>query len=117
MTTDDKVASVVTGHDKVVHFVAFMVESWLFVRMLACRQVALPFKRLANDLDHGAIYEYKTVDKYVLALVVCSVCSAVGSEFLQSFLSRGRRTFDPMDMAYNVLGSVVGVLSAFWQER
>lgn len=117
MTTNDKVASVVTGHDKVVHLMAFLVESWLFVRMLAGRRVDFYSGQAVYDLDTGPTQEYVSVDKYVLALVVCSLGAAVGSEFLQSLVSHGRRTFDPMDMAYNVVGSVIGVSIAAWQER
>lgn len=116
MTTNDKVASVVTGHDKLVHFMAFLVESWLFVRMLACRRIEICLRRRIYDLDNGRTWEFTSIDKYVVAVVVC-LFSAVGSEFLQSFLSHGRRTFDLMDMAYNVVGSIVGILIAFWQER
>ncbi|QLL31507.1 hypothetical protein HG536_0B03700 [Torulaspora globosa] len=96
-----------------------MIESWLFVRMFATRKFEFWLGRPSFDLDTGTAVAQRrfVVNKYALALIVCSLGAAVGSEFLQRLLSSGRRSFDPMDMICNVLGSVTGIAVAHYQER
>lgn len=119
LTTDGKIAGIITGWDKLAHLVAFMVESWLFVRMFAARSFEFCLGRPLFDLDTGTTVAQRSfvVNKYTLGLIVCSVGAAIGSEFLQKLLSSGRRSFDPMDMVCNAVGSVAGIAFAYYQER
>lgn len=112
-------ALIITGQDKLAHLVAFMIESWLFVRMFARRSLEICLANPTFDLDRGAAFVDRSfkVNKYALALGVCSLGAAIGSEFLQRLLSSGRRSFDPKDMVCNALGSVMGIGFAYYQER
>ncbi|GAV51334.1 hypothetical protein ZYGR_0AD05170, partial [Zygosaccharomyces rouxii] len=110
-------------HDKLVHFLAFCIESWLFCRLIVNRVIKFPLGRLFNvdnDNEYGTDYAEQNyrclkVSKFTLALVVC-ISAAITSEFLQRQLSGGRRTFDPLDMVYNVLGSLLGIAIAYKHE-
>lgn len=119
MTTNNEVAGFVTGYDKMAHMLAFLVESWLFVRMFASDRIQFPFGHRFYDLSTGTSSSQGciSVNKYVASLVICSVCAAIGSEYLQKILSLGRRSFDPMDIVFNVVGSLTGIAIAYHQER
>ncbi|QLQ79021.1 hypothetical protein HG537_0B03680 [Torulaspora globosa] len=86
--------------------------------MFATRNFQFHVGRSTFDLDAGTMVAQSfVVNKYTLALIVCSLGAAIGSEFLQKILSFGRRSFDPMDMLCNALGSVIGIAFAYYQER
>lgn len=121
MVTNNVVAETVQSHDKLVHFLAFCAESWLFCRVIVNRVIKFPVGRLIsigdNDNEYGVgnaeqNHRYLKMSKFTLALVVC-IGAAVTSEFLQKQLSGGKRTFDPLDMVYNVLGSLLGIAIAY----
>ncbi|CAB4254988.1 similar to Saccharomyces cerevisiae YJR112W-A Putative protein of unknown function [Maudiozyma barnettii] len=119
------------------HFVVFTLESWLFVKMFAHRKVRLPigynnlqlwgyyYNPLAQPMDIelgnnvGSIGETSDiiqVDKYILGVVVCTLLVAIGSEFMQSILTRGARTFDLLDILCNASGSGLGIYIAYITE-
>ncbi|AQZ18755.1 YJR112W-A [Zygosaccharomyces parabailii] len=108
VVTDNAIADIVQNHDKLVHFLAFFIESWLFVCMLASKVIKFPIWWSPQDAR-----QHFCIGKYTLGLLVC-LTAAVGSEYLQKVLSRGRRTFDPMDIAYNVIGSFLGIATAYY---
>lgn len=110
VVTDNAIADVVQNHDKLVHFVAFFTESCLFVHMLVSRVTKFPLWRT----EEGG-RRYICISKYTLGLVVC-LTAALSSEFLQKTLSKGRRTFDPLDMVYNVMGTLSGVAAVYYWE-
>ena len=102
LTTDPRFTFLTSDHDKIAHAFVFGLESWLFVKSIGYRYVQFP-RNIA-------------VDKFVLALLVCTVGAGIGSEFAQSVLSNGRRKFDVLDIACNVCGSLVGILAAYCVE-
>lgn len=71
------------------------------------------------DLNSGQLQHRRRVEikKYKLAFIVCTVSAAIGSEFLQSIVSSGKRVFDYKDILYNMLGSALGITLARYQER
>lgn len=119
MTTNAKLTGKITANDKLLHLVAFMVESWLFVKLFASRNIRVYWGRSEYDLDSGQRLSQTCIeiDKYKVAFVVCSLGAAIGSEFLQSILSSGKRTFDAKDILSNILGSTIGIGLAYWRER
>lgn len=136
MTTNDALSVVTRDHDKIAHFLAFMIESWLFVMMLDSHIITLPnplqfWRRLDFDeemeLDGSTgsyagsdIFDdsrYVKANKYLVALVLCSGVAGLGSEVLQSVLSLGRRSFDLFDVVFDFLGSVLGLMIGYFHER
>lgn len=118
VVTNNAVEEVVQLHDKVVHFIAFCIESWLFCQMIASRVIKFKYGIGRNGSDNGEQnYRYRQfqMSKFTLALVVC-MGAAVASEFMQQGLSGGKRSFDPLDMVYNVLGSSLGIAIAYRYE-
>lgn len=120
VVSDNAIVEIVQLHDKLVHFFAFCIESWLFCRLIATRIISFPFTlgrfgRFFNSSDEENNYDddrYLKTSKFTLALVVC-IGTGILSEFLQRGLSGGKRTFDPMDMLYNVLGCLLGITVAY----
>ncbi|AJR60269.1 hypothetical protein H788_YJM1248J00295 [Saccharomyces cerevisiae YJM1248] len=102
ITTNKAFQAITSTNDKVAHFVVFMWESWLFVKMFA--EDTVTFRKLQAN-------------KYVLGVLICSLCASVTSEFAQSVVSRGQRVFDVKDIICNFWGSLLGVGIAFYQDR
>lgn len=85
----------------------------------------IPWHRILGDkyesisLDTGeskTVNKYPKLNKYMLSVIVCSFGAGVGSEFAQHILSRGKRSFDYLDIVCNVVGSGMGILLACFQE-
>lgn len=53
------------------------------------------------------------IDKYFLAVVICTMFASIGSELAQTIITRGRRMFDPLDILCNMVGSIIGILVAY----
>lgn len=119
MSTNSNLAGAISDYDKVLHLMAFLLESWLFVKIFASRTIVIPVGHHEYDLNQGVLVNTGGIelDKYLLSVIVCSVCAGIGSEYLQRLLSNGRRSFDPIDMAYNVFGSLIGILIAYIHDR
>lgn len=54
------------------------------------------------------------VDKHALSVFICTICGGIGSEFMQSILSGGKRKFDPRDILCNIVGSLVGIAASYF---
>lgn len=123
MVTNNVVAETIQLHDKLVHFLAFYIESWLFCRVIVNRVIRFSTSRLfgvdnINEYSSGNTEQndrYFKISKFTLALIVC-VGASVTSEFLQKQFSGGKRAFDPLDIVYNVLGSLLGIATAYKYE-
>lgn len=119
MSTNSNLAGAISDYDKVIHLMAFLLESWLFVKIFGSRTIVLPVGHHEYDLNRGVLLNSGgiAIDKYLLSVIVCSVCAAIGSEYLQRLLSNGGRSFDPIDMVYNVFGSLIGISIAYIHDR
>lgn len=125
LTSSERFAFLTATHDKAAHFTVFLVESWLFARMFAHRELQVwPLRQTSAlpeeiDLETGDVQPPANwrIDKYVLGAIVCIGIAAVGSEFAQHVLTHGKRSFDYRDMLCNALGSSTGLLIAYWGER
>ncbi|KAL3230217.1 Uncharacterized protein RNJ44_01580 [Nakaseomyces bracarensis] len=109
-----------------------MIESWLFVMMIDAQSLLIPnplklFRRNENllvedtelDADSEVFDEdrHLEVNKYIIALIICSGVAGLGSEFLQRILSGGRRNFDIFDVLFDTFGSLTGIAIAYFQEQ
>lgn len=116
-----------------------MIESWLFVKCFVHRNVQLRGTALSWLKDNFIIYipivepqeidietssgtttntpnhniQGISIDKYVLGLIICTLFVAIGSEFMQSIVTRGKRSFDIGDILCNALGSLLGISLAY----
>lgn len=135
MTTSETVSVITKEHDKIAHCVAFMIESWLFVMMIQTQIISLPnplkFNRHNNDLDDeigdntsldmdSDIFNENhniEVNKYIMALILCSGVAGLGSEIVQKFLSGGKRSFDLFDVLFDTFGSLTGIAIAYFHEK
>ncbi|CCE64792.1 hypothetical protein TPHA_0I02910 [Tetrapisispora phaffii CBS 4417] len=123
IAVNSKLTFITSDHDKVAHFTVFLLESYLFVKCFEMKIIAtLKWKKFtsrAKDQESLRDITYSTImiNKYQVGFVFCSIGVSVGSEFMQFILSRGRRSFDPMDMGFNFMGSLLGLSIAFLQER
>lgn len=119
MVTNNVVAETIQLHDKLVHFLAFCIESWLFCRVIVNRVIKFSTSRLfgvGNINEYSSSHaeqndRYFKISKFTLALAVC-IGASITSEFLQKQFSGGKRTFDPLDIVYNILGSLLGIATA-----
>ncbi|AMD20421.1 HDL323Wp [Eremothecium sinecaudum] len=122
ITTNAKLKSITKDNDKLAHFVAFFVDTWLFVRCIVPKYIDTeaifgrfgPLRRIVayGDLDSGQTVMVYRIPKYVLVIGLVIV-AAVGSELLQPVLSGGKRTFDVWDIAGNLLGGLTGVAGGY----
>lgn len=80
-------------NDKFVHFVTFLVLTVCFYWILDASR-----RRVVN-----------------LTMGVCTLVGGVGSEFVQSMVTK--REFDPLDIVSNLLGSGLGLLLCSWYHR
>lgn len=81
-------------NDKVLHFITFFLLTIVFYWIVDTNR-----RRTLN-----------------LTLTVCTLVLGVGSEFLQSIIPNGR-TFDILDIAANVLGSLSGLGLCTWYHQ
>ncbi|EDO18395.1 hypothetical protein Kpol_1013p70 [Vanderwaltozyma polyspora DSM 70294] len=136
LTSNEQFALLTSEHDKLAHFLVFAFESWLFNRIIDGKYIKfrvpqfchigptgwLPLHNINNsnnnsnssNVYHNGILE---INKYIVAFVICSIGAAISSEFLQQWLSQGRRSFDLLDMVCNFIGSILGIGIAYYQEK
>ncbi|AET41025.1 uncharacterized protein Ecym_7177 [Eremothecium cymbalariae DBVPG len=127
LTGDNRFGMITNEHDKLAHFVTFLLESWLFTRSIESSELDVEsllvvwrrwggiYGRQYDEMEEESTVHH--VSKYSVSIYVCIVLGAVGSECLQLILSWGRRKFDVMDVVYNICGSLVGIGTAYWIER
>ncbi|QEU62867.1 hypothetical protein KDRO_F08010 [Kluyveromyces lactis] len=118
LTTDARLKLITSTHDKLAHCIVFCIETVLFTMMFESDSVQLQAfipQRLRSRIL--AEYEPFSMNKYLLAFIVCCVCASTGSEFAQQFFSRGKRTFDVNDMFANFSGSLLGLGIAYKIEQ
>lgn len=120
-----------------------MIESWLFVKCFVHRKIKLRGRALSWIRSHAATYmpvvepqeieieenndtgtntangteQGITVDKYLLCFIICTLFVAIGSEFMQSIVTAGKRSFDIGDILCNSLGSLLGISLAYFTDR
>lgn len=130
---------ITSTHDKLAHFLVFMIESWLFIKCFVHRKVQLRGTALSWIRDNFTTFMSVTepqeidleasngtntntnnngiqgisLDKYVLGLIICTLFVAIGSEFMQSIVTGGKRSFDTGDIVCNSLGSLLGISLAY----
>ncbi|KAK6455578.1 uncharacterized protein RJT20DRAFT_135576 [Scheffersomyces xylosifermentans] len=90
-------ASLELQHDKLLHFVAFLVLTAEFYFIF--------------DTKHKSLKTLRTI-----TLVVCTFGASIGSEVVQSIVNT-ERTFDPNDIAFNIAGSLVGLAASSGYEH
>ncbi|SMN20866.1 similar to Saccharomyces cerevisiae YJR112W-A Putative protein of unknown function [Maudiozyma saulgeensis] len=133
--SNENFKSITATHDKIAHFIVFMLESWLFVKIFAHRKVRLPisynrsqlrgYNPLVEPIDIdlesnndpiGNTNDETYADKFLLGLIICTLLVAVGSEIMQCILTHGARTFDILDILCNASGSSLGIFIAYVTE-
>lgn len=95
---------------------------WLRYSSLSASSEDYVLEELSNRQDdlvtrNNNTNEWICVDKYVVGFIVCSLIAAIGSEFMQSSLTHGKRAFDPSDILCNFTGSSIGICIAFIAEK
>ncbi|KAK6197583.1 uncharacterized protein RJT21DRAFT_123413 [Scheffersomyces amazonensis] len=89
-------ANVHFGHDKLIHFITFFILTIEFY--------------FTFDTKHKSLKTLRSI-----TLIVCTIGGGIGSEFIQSLVNENR-VFDPIDIAFNILGSLLAVGLSSWYQ-
>lgn len=127
LTTNSRVTAITKDNDKVIHFSVFLIETWLFVRSIIPSFINLSKFHLSccrlhridgnYSLENNKKSHELTIHKYFISFIICTVLAGIGSEFAQEMISGKIRTFDVYDILCNILGSLVGIGTAYLIEN
>lgn len=96
LLNNEQLPTILTSHDKLLHFFVFAMETALFLNCFVKVKIALKAYGVAVKID-----------RFVLFVVFCVVVGGIGGEYLQNFVNP-KRSFDCYDMVCNCLGSALG---------
>ncbi|CDO94348.1 unnamed protein product [Kluyveromyces dobzhanskii CBS 2104] len=119
LTSDSRLTSITSTHDKIAHFIVFCIETVLFTIIFESKSIhfgAYIPQRVRFRL-FCVFEEPMSINKFLLAFVVCCVCASTLSEFAQQILSNGKRSFDVFDILANFMGSSLGLGIAYIIEQ
>lgn len=117
ITTDPRLSALTSTHDKIAHTSVFFIETVLFTLVFSDKSICLDHilpLRLRRILSiRNDVTTSRTLNKYFISFVVCSVIASIGSELGQAAITRGKRQFDLYDILCNFIGSTLGVVLVY----
>ncbi|CCH61813.1 hypothetical protein TBLA_0F02740 [Henningerozyma blattae CBS 6284] len=119
LTTNEFVKSITQNHDKIAHVIVFTIEAFLLVKTLRYKYLRIePTTRIIQQrfLAYNDLELVIKLNKYYVISIICFVVT-IFSEFIQDYLTGGKRKFDTKDILANLVGSVIGISLGYFHEN